>query len=139
MDYVIVEQELLPLVETFVVRPVNYLSDHSQIAAWFDFKLGINKHTHGTCGNTEQNLKSTNKLPKQFIWQTDSKQKFQNALNTESVLNMVSRFNITHFENTEEGVSHALKAINEIFLEAAKKSLKVKNGNYRRRRVPVNN
>ena len=67
VDYIIVEQELLPLVQTFVVRPVNYLSDHSQIAAWFDFKLDIDKHSHATYGTTGQNLKSTNKLPKQFI------------------------------------------------------------------------
>ena len=67
------------------------------------------------------------------------KTKISSALNSESVLNMISKFNMTYFENTEEGVSHALKAINEIFLEAAKKSLKIKNGNYRRRRVPVDN
>ena len=49
------------------------------------------------------------------------KTKISSALNSESVLNMISKFNMTYFENTEEGVSHALKAINEIFLEAAKK------------------
>ena len=46
---------------------------------------------------------------------------------------------MTYFDNTEEGVLHALKAINEIFLEAAKKFLKTKNRNSHRRHVPVIN
>ena len=46
---------------------------------------------------------------------------------------------LLNLKNNEEGVSHALKAINEIFLNAKNKSLKEKNGNCCRRRVPVNN
>ena len=37
VDYAIVDQEILPLVQSCLVRPPNYLSDHSQIATWFQF------------------------------------------------------------------------------------------------------
>ena len=59
--------------------------------------------------------------PKTVYLANGFKTKISSALNSESGLYKISKFNMTYFENTEEGVSHALKAINEIFLEAAKK------------------
>jgi hypothetical protein len=74
VDYIICDQELFQKVEHFIVKHPTYLSDHSQIITWIDIKKYIAEPNVEPC-----NIQMT-KLPKQFIWDKQSKNNFRQTL-----------------------------------------------------------
>ena len=62
------------------------LSDHSPIMTW----LNINTvNTHSAATNINDTL---TRLPKQFIWENDSSQKFRAALQSNDLQNLIHDF-----------------------------------------------
>ena len=97
------------------------MSDHSQIAAWFNFK--ISEQDGGIIQSTDE---ETQELPKQLLWQSDSRERYQQALQSEHIQTLINSF-VTTSNYTFEGCNDALKAVNNIFLESSKLSLRVKH------------
>ena len=73
VDYVVCDQGLLSHVANFVVKGPLHLLDHSPITTW----LNINKKT--SYNPTILEGDTSTRLPKQFLWENDSAQKFNDA------------------------------------------------------------
>ena len=117
VDYVILSQALFDIITYFVVDEPNYLSDHSQITAWFS-KRSLDFQNSGSAFSG--NLKP---LPNQFIWEEGSKQRFQEALSSDQSTGLISEFLLT---NDKHGVDKALTLFENILMTAAKQSLRLK-------------
>ena len=74
VDYFIVSH-LLNLVENFIVKQPTIFSDHSQLICWINNPLSVPANT-----DTEPRIDTFN-LPKQFMWDNNSRQYFLDALN----------------------------------------------------------
>ena len=84
MQYVI--KIYSPHVANFIVREPSSLSDHSPIMAWLN--IGTNDN-HLATKNTNDTL---TRLPKQFIWESNSPQKFRAALQSRDIQRMIHDF-----------------------------------------------
>ena len=74
VDYAVCDQDLLSHVANFAVKDPLHLSDHSPSTTW----LNINKKT--SYNHTILEGDTLTRLPKQFLWENDSAQKFKDAL-----------------------------------------------------------
>ena len=74
VDYAVCDQDLLSHVANFVDKDPLHLSDHSPITSW----LNINKKT--SYNHTILEGDTLTRLPKQFLWENDSAQKFKDTL-----------------------------------------------------------
>jgi hypothetical protein len=129
VDYIICDQELFPKVEHFIVKPPTYLSDHSQIITWIDIKKYIDEPSVEPC-----NIQMT-KLPKQFIWDKQSKNNFRQTLKSPEIRQKRSNFINSYFNNDTHGISDCVSQFQNIVLETSKKSLKIKKIKNQRRKI----
>ena len=83
VDYAVCDQDLLSYVTNFVVKDPLHLSDHSPITTW----LNINKKT--SYNHTILEGDTLTRLPKQFLWENDSAQKFKDALRSPSIQTLI--------------------------------------------------
>ena len=74
VDYVIVSRNFMNLAENFIMKQPTIFSDHSQITCWFRISQTVFSPV-----NSKPQIKTHN-LPKQFIWEQNSKEKFLNAI-----------------------------------------------------------
>jgi hypothetical protein len=81
IDYIICDQDTFQRVNNFIVKPPTYLSDHSQIVAWFDIQTIPKTEEH------DQSKPPLHKLPLQFDWSENSKTNFRKALNSPETQN----------------------------------------------------
>ena len=117
VDYFIVSENLLRNITFFSVHNLcGDLSDHCQISVMLNISCMLQNKTE-----------VLNSMPPQFIWNDDSSVCFQEALSSPDLKNK-----ITHFENHDFGTDtdSMVSFLNNIFSEAASKSLKLKNNLY---------
>ena len=129
VDYIICDQELFQKVEHFIVKPPTYLSDHSQIITWIDIKKYIAEPNVEPC-----NIQMT-KLPKQFIWDKQSKNNFRQTLKTPEIQQKINNFINSDFTNDTHGINDCVSQFQNILLETSKKSLKIKKIKNQRRKI----
>ena len=118
IDYIICDQKLFEKFKFFMVKQPTYLSDHSQIKAWFS----IPKNPNSTESENPE-LSPLKELPQQFIWSKTSSVLFKNELNSQNIQDLVNEFLNEEFEKTDRGIN----AAENILYSAAKNSLKRKN------------
>ena len=97
VDYKVCDQDLLSHIPNFVVKDPLHLSDHSAITAC----LNINKKT--SYNHTILEGDTLTRLPKQFLWENDTAQKFKDALRSPRIQTLVHDYiaGDTFNENTE--------------------------------------
>ena len=97
VDYAVCDQDLLSHVANFVLKEPLHLSDHGPITTL----LNINKKTN--YNHTILEGGTLTPLPKQFLWQNDSAQKFKDALGSPLIQTLIRDYIAadTFNENTE--------------------------------------
>ena len=118
-------------VANFVVKVPLRLSDHSPITTW----LNINKKT---CYNhTILKGDTLTCLPKQFLWENDSAQKFKDVVRSPRIQTLIHDFiaGDTFNENTEL----SLEKVENILITTAKCCLKIREGKTRKRIKSLSN
>ena len=105
----------------FIVREPSSLSDHSSIMAWLN--IGTNDN-HLATTNTNDRL---TRLPKQFIWESNSPQKFRAALQSRDIQRLIHDFLID--SGPDRNINTSLDAVGNIILEPQRLSLKQGTGN----------
>ena len=85
VDYAVCDQDLLSQVANFVVKDPLHLSDHSPITTL----LNINKKTN--YNHTILEGDTLMRVPKQFLWEDDSAQKFKDALRSSRIQTLIFR------------------------------------------------
>ena len=116
-------------VANFVVKDQLHLSDHSSITTW----LNINKKK--SCNHTILEGDTLTRLPKQFLLENDSAQKFKDALRSPRIQTPIRDYisGDTFKENTELSVE---KVEN---ITTAKCCLKIRAGKTRKRIKSLSN
>ena len=119
VEYAMCDQDLFHSIANFVVKEPSSLSDHSPIMTW----LNITKvNTHLATENTNDTLI---RLPKQFIWENDSSQKFKTAMQTRDIQRMIHDFLVD--SRPDKHINSSLDALERILFATAKHCLKIKN------------
>ena len=108
-----------------------HLSDHSPITTW----LNINKKT--SYNHTILEGDTSTRLPKQFLWENDSAQKFKDALRSPCIQTLTRDYiaGDTFNENTEL----SLEKVENILITTAKCCLKIRAGKTRKRIKSLSN
>ena len=111
-------QDLFRHITNFIVREPSSLSDHSPITTW----LNINTVSdHMTTPNINDTLI---RLPKQFIWESESSQKFRATPQSRDIQRMIHDFLV---DSTPLGnINTCLDAVENILITTAKRCLKIK-------------
>lgn len=122
VDYIICDQNLFDKCVSFVVKQPTYLSDHSQIGAWFSTP----RIPHSSELEKDKTNPKLEQLPTQFIWSESSPVLFKNELKSTCVMKQVNDFLTQDFEETESGLNSAVSKVESILLNAAKSSLQRK-------------
>ena len=120
VDYVVCDQGLLSHVANFVVKDPLHLLDHSPITTL----LNINKKTNYNPTILEGD--TLTRLPKQFLWENDSAQKFKDALRCPCIQTLIRDYiaGDTFNENTEL----SLEKVENILITTAECCLKIRAG-----------
>ena len=134
IDYIICNQNLLHNIKHLIVKPPNYLSDHSQVVAWFDLQPVSNPKTNIDSTCTEQ--PKLEQLPSQYTWDKDSKAAFTQELKSNKIQNKLNNFLNNDFSDEKDGMNQCINEFQNIILEASKKSLKIRKT---KRRSKINN
>ena len=132
VDYTIVDQTLISKVDTFIINPVNYLSDHSQLFTRLKIQT---KDDISNLHVTAPKLKLH--LPPKYRWSSTSNEDFLSALTSDSIESQINTFNKTAFTPCSEHVEIALNQLNNIFTEAGKLSLPLKTFNHKNRKNKI--
>ena len=108
-----------------------HLSDHSPITTW----LNINKKT--SYNHTILEGDTLTRLPKQFLWENDSAQKFKDVLRSPRIQTLIRDYiaGDTFNENTEL----SLEKVENILITTAKCCLKIRAGKTRKRIKSLSN
>ena len=120
IDYTLCDQNTFQHIKHFIVKPPTYLSDHSQIISWFNIQ---------TISNTEEQIHQEpplHKLPLQFDWCDNSKTNFKKALRSPETQNKINEFLNKNFSYDINGVNECIIDFQNIFIDASKRSLKLK-------------
>ncbi|KAL9974125.1 hypothetical protein ACROYT_G011126, partial [Oculina patagonica] len=77
-------------VSNFIVKQPTSLSDHSPIVTW----LNINSTNSDTCipKGSHNNINSLTRISKQFVWESDSTQKFKDALRSPVIQTLIQDY-----------------------------------------------
>ena len=126
IDYIIRDQKLFEKFKFFMVKQPTYLSDHSQITAWFL----IPKNPNSTESENPE-LPPLKELPQQFIWSETSSVLAKNELNSRNIQDLVNEFLNQEFEKTDREINAAVSKVENILYSAAKNALKQKNAKLR--------
>ena len=124
LDYAICHQDLVPRIENLVIKPPSYLSDHSQILTWVKTKLPIAQEQNPPNAPTSQH-----KLPVQFIWENNSVYLFKQQLLSVETQSKLNQFINSPSIPSKEEVNNYTSKFQDIILNAAKKSLRIKKTN----------
>ena len=121
--YAVCDQDRLSHVEYFIVKDPLHLSDHSPITTW----LNINKKT--SYNHTILEGDTLTRLPKQFLWENHSAQKFKDALRSPRRQTLIRDYitGDTFSENTEL----SLEKVGNILITTGKCFLKIRAGRTR--------
>jgi hypothetical protein len=75
------------------------------------------------------------KLPKQFIWDKQSKNNFRQTLKSPEIQQKINNFINSDFTNDTHGINDCVSQFQNILLETSKKSLKIKKIKNQRRKI----
>ena len=128
IDYVLCNQDLLQSIKHLVVNSPCYLSDHSQVTAWFDLYQASSLETNTNTLPQPQ----LEKLPFQYAWSDGSKDIFINQLKSNETQRKLDRFLENDYSNTKENMNQCVNDFQDIIFEACKKSIKIKKIKHRR-------
>ena len=130
IDYAICDQDLFRHIANFTVKEPSSYSDHSPIITWININTIDQNPVAPIINDTLLHL------PKQFIWENESPQKFRATLQTEHVQRMINEF----LDDTvpSENVITSLDAVETIFTTTAKRCLKIKTTKKRRHKISFN-
>ena len=120
INYIICDQKLFEKFKFFMAKQPTFLSDHSQLTAWFLIPKSPN--------STES---ENPELPQQFIWSETSSVLSKNELNSQNIQDLVNEFLNQEFEKTDRGINAAVSKVENILYSAAKNALKRKNAKLR--------
>lgn len=112
------------LVANFIVKEPLYLSDHSPVVTW----LKINNKIGSSHTIPERDILS--RLPKQFLWENDSTQKFKDALRSLNIQALIREYMAD--DSLNENAEKSLEKVESILITTAKCCLKIKTGKTRR-------
>ena len=131
VDYAVCDQDLLSHIPNFVVKDPLHLSDHSAITT----RLNINKKT--SYNHTILEGDTLTRLPKQFLWENDSAQKFKDVLRSPRIQTLICDYiaGDTFNENTEL----SLEKVENILITTAKCCLKIRAAKTRKRIKSLSN
>ena len=115
VDYFIISHNMLNLVENFIVKQPTIFSDHSQLICWINNPLPVPVNTVTEPFN----------LPKQFMWDNNSRQNFLDALNLGEIQSRLLLFEETYFDSTCEEINLATKQLTNLINEISLLSLKL--------------
>jgi hypothetical protein len=120
VDYIIYSQTIFQNIQHFIVKPPNYLSDHSQIVAWLD--------TPKTSDVDENNQTKRPKynLPPQFIWEENSKHFLRQILKSNEFQDNLNTFLDSDFTADPEGIDKCVSEFENMIINASKRSCKIK-------------
>ena len=125
VDYAICDQDIFSLVANFIVKEPLYLSDHSP-------EVIVLLKTNNKIGSShtipERDILS--RLPKQFLWENDSTQKFKDALRSLNIQALIREY--TADDSLNENAEKSLEKLESILITTAKCCLKIKTGKTRR-------
>ena len=130
IDYAICDQDLFRHIANFTVKEPSSYSDHSPIITWININT-INQNPVAPIIND-----ALLHLPKQFIWENESPQKFRATLQTEHIQRMINEF--LDDAVPSENVITSLDAVETIFTTTAKRCLKIKTTKKRRHKISFN-
>lgn len=119
VDYIIASHEMLNLIESLVVKPPSIFSDHSQIICWIKCSPTTSSQP---IPKTQHKLFN---LPKQYIWDKNSSQKYLNTLKKDEFQSKLSLFEQTDFASNNEGVQLATKQFTDLLNEISLNSLQL--------------
>ena len=120
IDYALCDQDLFLNVSNFIVKQPNPLSDHSPIVTW----LNINSTNFDTCipKGSQNNNNSLTRVSKQFVWESDSTQKFKDALRSPVIQTPIQDY-IDERAHIND-VDTSLDKVENIFITTARQCLK---------------
>ena len=110
---------MLNLIENFIVKQPTIFSDHSQLICWINNPFPVPVNT-----DTEPRIETFN-LPKQFMWDNNSRQNFLDALNLDDFQSRLLLFEETYFDSTCEGINLGTKQFTDLLNETSLRSLKL--------------
>ena len=108
VDYVIVSHNFINLVENFIVKQPTIFSDHSQITCWIRIPQSI-----FSSDNCKPQVKTHN-LPKQFIWEKNSKEKFLDTILLDEFQSRLLLFEKSTFVPDSDGIDIATNQFSSI-------------------------
>ncbi|XP_022809214.1 uncharacterized protein LOC111346174 [Stylophora pistillata] len=119
VDYFIVSHELLNTFTSFIVKEPTVFSDHSQLIGWL--KIG-----HQTCPHFDSPPKTqTFDLPRQFIWDENSQDKFLIALKHTDIFTLLASFEASTFVYNSDDVDLATEQLIIIIIDVCSRSLQI--------------
>ena len=130
IDYIICDQEIFQSINCFVVKPPTYLSDHSQIITWIDIDTNLTENENYT---SSSEIIPLHNLPLQFEWSENSKNHFRQTLKSPEIQRKLDYFLKRNFDNEKKGVDESVHEFQNILMDTAKKSLKIKKKKTRRK------
>ena len=119
VDYFIVSHEIMSLFENFIVKEPTIFSDHSQLISWATISPSTSSQT-----NSHPQI-DTYDLPRQFVWNQTSNEKFLNVLKQEEFLSRLSLFEKTTFTTDSEGIDLATVQFTNIINDICIRSLRL--------------
>ena len=123
VDYVIVGHNSMNLVENFIVKQPTIFSDHSQITCWFRISQTVLSPV-----NSKPQIKTHN-LPKQFIWEQNSNEKFLNTILLDEFQSRLLLFEKSNFIPDSNGIDIATSRFSPILNDISLRSLRLSCSN----------
>jgi hypothetical protein len=102
IDYAICNTTLMQNIKFLIVKPPNYLSDHSQIITWLNIRKPINTKTNN-------NSDFSRKLPNQFIWENTSHRAYTDSLKSPDIQQKIQNLLNNYYTIDDNGVNNCLK------------------------------
>ena len=113
VDYIITGHEIMNIFQNFVVRHPSPFSDHCQLVSW------IKVESPATLDENTKPMENLFRIPRQFKWNPDSKEKFISALQSNEVQRMILEFQNKNLAEIGD-INEALDKFSKIIEAAAK-------------------
>ena len=111
------DQDLFLNVSNFIVKQLSPLSDHSQFITW------LNIYPNSSTLESPEN-DSLTCLPKLFVWESDSTQKFKDCLCSPVLETLIWRY--INDSTQINDVNTSLEKVENILIRTTKQCLKIK-------------
>ena len=110
---------MLNLVDNVTVKKPTIFSDHSQIICSINTLSPVSIH------NETEALIETFNLPKQFLWENNSREKFVGTILSNEFQSRLLMFEQTYLDHTQDGINLATQIFTDLLNEISLRSLKL--------------